>query len=257
MHAASLGFGHAGAVADAVQAAGLAASVFFSSTALFTHLAAASKAVRLDAEARVRALPGEWTILRPTMIYGAAGDRNMERLDPFLARSPVVPLPGGRTGPGPAGSRRRPRPRRGGRAACPDAARREYNLSGAEPGPAARTGGAHRGPARPAAAARVRARAPRRSGAARLGAPRAAPAAQAGAGAAAGRRTRPSPTTRPVATGATRLGAGARGSLKRSRRSVRRRSGSPSFQPFRTGARAARRASWGASTWARKSPARS
>jgi uncharacterized protein YbjT (DUF2867 family) len=92
---ASLGFGHAGLVTDAVEAARPIRSVFFSSTALFTHLPAASKAVRLAAEEQVRALRTEWTILRPTMIYGAAGDRNMERLIRFLARSPVVPLPGG------------------------------------------------------------------------------------------------------------------------------------------------------------------
>ena len=135
VHAASLGFGHAGVVADAVEAAGLRRSVFFSSTALFTHLPAASKAVRLAAEARVRALPGAWTILRPTMIYGAAGDRNMERLIRFLARSPVVPLPGG--------GRALVQPVHVedlGRAAvdallCPAAARREYNLAGADPAP--------------------------------------------------------------------------------------------------------------------------
>ena len=135
VHAASLGFGHASAVADAVEAAGLRRSVFFSSTALFTHLPAPSKAVRLAAEARVRALPGEWTILRPTMIYGAAGDRNMERLIRFLARSPLVPLPGG--------GRALVQPVHVedlGRAAvdallCPQAARREYNLAGADPAP--------------------------------------------------------------------------------------------------------------------------
>jgi uncharacterized protein YbjT (DUF2867 family) len=135
VHAASLGFGHAGVVADAVEAAGVRRAVFFSSTALFTHLPAASKAVRMAAEARVRALPGAWTILRPTMIYGAAGDRNMERLIRFLARSPVVPLPGG--------GRALVQPVHVedlGRAAvdallCPVAARREYNLGGADPAP--------------------------------------------------------------------------------------------------------------------------
>jgi nucleoside-diphosphate-sugar epimerase len=70
-------------------------SVFFSSTSLFTRLPAATRAVRLDAEERVRSLPGRWTILRPTMIYGDAADRNLSRLFRFVARSPVVPLPGG------------------------------------------------------------------------------------------------------------------------------------------------------------------
>jgi uncharacterized protein YbjT (DUF2867 family) len=135
VHVASLGFGHADAVTDAVEAARPRRSVFFSSTALFTHLPAASKAVRLAAEEQVRALRTEWTILRPTMIYGAAGDRNMERLIRFLWRSPVVPLPGG--------GRALVQPVHVvdlGRAAvdallCPAAARREYNLAGAEPAP--------------------------------------------------------------------------------------------------------------------------
>jgi uncharacterized protein YbjT (DUF2867 family) len=95
VNVASLGFGHAEGVTRAVAAAGVERSVFFSSTALFTRLPAATRAVRLDAEARVRSLPGRWTILRPTMIYGGAGDRNLSRLFRFVSRSPVVPLPGG------------------------------------------------------------------------------------------------------------------------------------------------------------------
>jgi uncharacterized protein YbjT (DUF2867 family) len=95
VHVASLGFGHADTVASAVAAAGVERSVFFSSTAIHTRLPAASKPVRLAAEERVRSLRGAWTILRPTMIYGDAGDRNLSRLVRFVARSPVVPLPGG------------------------------------------------------------------------------------------------------------------------------------------------------------------
>jgi uncharacterized protein YbjT (DUF2867 family) len=95
VHVASLGFGHADEVAAAVEAAAVRRSVFFSSTAVHTRLPAASKAVRLAAEERIRSLPGAWTILRPTMIYGDAGDRNLSRLIRFVARSPVVPLPGG------------------------------------------------------------------------------------------------------------------------------------------------------------------
>ena len=33
-----------------------------------------------------------WTILRPTMIYGTPGDRNIARLIRFVRRSPVVPV---------------------------------------------------------------------------------------------------------------------------------------------------------------------
>jgi uncharacterized protein YbjT (DUF2867 family) len=134
VHAASLGFGHARVVTEAVEAACPRRSVVFSSTALFTRLPAASRAIRLAAEERVPALSSDWTIVRPTMIYGAAGDRNMERLIRFLARSPIVPLPGaGRALIQPVHVEDL------GRAAvdallCP-AARRAYNLAGADPAP--------------------------------------------------------------------------------------------------------------------------
>ena len=134
VHVASLGFGHADTVVTAAESAGVGRTVFFSTTAIFTRLPAASKPVRVAAEERVRRMSGAWTILRPTMIYGAAGDRNMARLIRFVARCPVVPLPG-----------------RGGALLqpvhvddlalaavdallCVAAARREYNLPGGEAG---------------------------------------------------------------------------------------------------------------------------
>jgi uncharacterized protein YbjT (DUF2867 family) len=135
MHVASLGFGHADQVVTALEEAGVPRSVFFSSTALFTRLPAASKAIRLAAEERVRSMRKGFTILRPTMIYGGAGDRNISRLVRFVDRSPVVPLPGG--------GRALVQPVHVedlGRAAvdalfCEAAAGREYNLPGAQPAP--------------------------------------------------------------------------------------------------------------------------
>ena len=92
---ASLGFGHAPAIVSATEEAGIERAVFVSTTALFTTLPAASKAVRTAAEETVTASGLAWTIVRPTMIYGWPGDRNMERLVALVRRSPVVPLPGG------------------------------------------------------------------------------------------------------------------------------------------------------------------
>ena len=92
---ASLGFGHAPAIVGAAEDAGLSRAVFVSTTSLFTRLNASSKAVRQSAEDTIRSSALEWTIIRPTMIYGAPGDRNMARLLGLLRRSPVVPLPGG------------------------------------------------------------------------------------------------------------------------------------------------------------------
>lgn len=92
---ASLGFGHAPAIVAAAEEAGLRRAIFISTTAVFTKLDAASKAVRLAAERTIRSSGLDWTIIRPTMIYGAPGDRNMSRLLGFLRRWPVVPIPGG------------------------------------------------------------------------------------------------------------------------------------------------------------------
>lgn len=95
VHVASLGFGHADGVVEALDAHRVPRSVLFSSTAVFTRLPAPSKAERERAEECVRGSAGAWTLLRPTMIYGDTGDRNLSRLIRFLARTPIVPLPGG------------------------------------------------------------------------------------------------------------------------------------------------------------------
>lgn len=92
---ASLGFGHAPAIVAAAEEAGLTRAVFVSTTAVTTALPAPSKRVRLDAEQVIRASSLAWTIIRPTMIYGAEGDRNIARLLALLRRTPVVPVPGG------------------------------------------------------------------------------------------------------------------------------------------------------------------
>ena len=95
---ASLGFGHAPTIVAAAEEAGIDRAVFVSTTSLFTSLNARSKAVRRAAEETVMASSMAWTIVRPTMIYGAAGDRNMARLLRLVRRAPVVPVPGGGRG---------------------------------------------------------------------------------------------------------------------------------------------------------------
>jgi uncharacterized protein YbjT (DUF2867 family) len=102
---ASLGFGHAPAIVAAAVAAEIGRAVFVSTTAVGTSLPAATKPVRLAAEETIRSSSLGWTILRPTMIYGAPGDRNLSRLLVLLARTPralrrrglplVLPVPGG------------------------------------------------------------------------------------------------------------------------------------------------------------------
>jgi uncharacterized protein YbjT (DUF2867 family) len=92
---ASLGFGHAPAIVAAAGEAGISRAVFVSTTAVTTTLAAPTKRVRLAAEQRIRASALKWTILRPTMIYGAPGDRNLSQLLTLLHRAPLLPVPGG------------------------------------------------------------------------------------------------------------------------------------------------------------------
>ena len=93
VNVASLGFGHAPAIVSAAEDAGLKRAVFVSTTAVFTSLNASSKSVRLAAEETIRDSALDWTIVRPTMIYGTPADRNMARLLRLIRRWPLVPLP--------------------------------------------------------------------------------------------------------------------------------------------------------------------
>ena len=92
---ASLGFGHAPVIVAASEEAGLRRAIFVSTTGIFTSLAPSSKAVRLAAEEAIRSSGLDWTIVRPTMIYGTPADRNLARLLRLLRRSPILLLPGG------------------------------------------------------------------------------------------------------------------------------------------------------------------
>jgi nucleoside-diphosphate-sugar epimerase len=89
-----MGFGQVPGVIEACHRAGIHRAVFVSTTAIFTYLPAPSKVKRKAAEAAVLESGLAWTILRPTMIYGAPGDRNVERLLGTVARWPVIPVPG-------------------------------------------------------------------------------------------------------------------------------------------------------------------
>ena len=95
---ASLGFGHAPTIVAAAEEAGMKRAVFVSTTSIFTRLATGSKPVRVAAEETIISSALDWTIIRPTMIYGTPADRNMARLLRALRRLPVLPLPGGGRG---------------------------------------------------------------------------------------------------------------------------------------------------------------
>jgi nucleoside-diphosphate-sugar epimerase len=94
VYCASMGFGHVPGVVTAAEEAEVRRAVFISTTGIFTRLPAPSKAVRVAAEECVRKSRLAWTILRPTMIYGAPGDRNMERLLRRVAKPWPIVVPG-------------------------------------------------------------------------------------------------------------------------------------------------------------------
>jgi nucleoside-diphosphate-sugar epimerase len=89
---ASLGFGHADAILRAAKEAGTRRALFISTTGIYTQLNARSKSIRLAAEHSIQTSGLDYTILRPTMIYGSPRDRNMWRLIRFLRVSPIVPI---------------------------------------------------------------------------------------------------------------------------------------------------------------------
>ncbi len=92
LNVASIGFGAAPFIVKACGMAGLKRVVFVSTTAIFTQLNAGSKVVRKAAEAVIANSRLDFTILRPTMIYGTPRDRNMIRLVRWLDRLPVLPV---------------------------------------------------------------------------------------------------------------------------------------------------------------------
>jgi nucleoside-diphosphate-sugar epimerase len=92
LNVASIGFGAAPSILQACHSAGVRRAVFVSTTAIFTQLNAGSKTVRQAAEAAILASGLQTTILRPTMIYGTPGDRNMIRLVQWINRWPVLPV---------------------------------------------------------------------------------------------------------------------------------------------------------------------
>lgn len=92
INVASLGFGWAPALVAACQNQGIQRAVFVSTTAVFTNLNARSKSIRKAAEAAIQNSRLDYTIIRPTMIYGTPADRNMIRLLRLLQKSPIIPI---------------------------------------------------------------------------------------------------------------------------------------------------------------------
>lgn len=91
---ASLGFGHAPNILNACQEMNIKRTLFISTTGIFTKLNPDSKKTRLEAERLIKESNLDYTIIRPTMIYGTPKDRNMWRLVKYLRKLRVLPILG-------------------------------------------------------------------------------------------------------------------------------------------------------------------
>lgn len=94
---ASLGFGHASNIVNACREMNINRAVFISTTGVFTKLNPDSKGIRLEAERLIKESSLDYTIIRPTMIYGTPKDRNMWRLVKYLKKLPILPILGNGT----------------------------------------------------------------------------------------------------------------------------------------------------------------
>lgn len=77
------------------HAAGVRRAVFMSSTRRFTRFPEETARQVIAGEDAVRSSGLDWTIIRPSMIYGSDADNNLVHLQRALERWPVHPLPAG------------------------------------------------------------------------------------------------------------------------------------------------------------------
>tara|TARA_Y100001933_G_scaffold259438_2_gene309338 strand:+ start:542 stop:1441 length:900 start_codon:yes stop_codon:yes gene_type:complete len=89
---ASIGFGAAPILLSACKKVGIDRALFVSTTAIFTKLNSASKSIRLEAEKQITESRLNYTIIRPTMIFGSKDDRNIFRLIKWIRKYPFIPV---------------------------------------------------------------------------------------------------------------------------------------------------------------------
>ena len=92
LNVASIGFGAAPKIIEASTRNNVNRVIFVSTTSIFTHLNPDSKLIRIQAENVIKESNLNWTILRPTMIYGTPYDRNIIRLIKWIDSFPFLPV---------------------------------------------------------------------------------------------------------------------------------------------------------------------
>lgn len=83
------------AIIKAMEQAGVSRGVFMSSTRRFTRFVEETARQVMAGEEAIEQSGLDWTIIRPTMIYGGPQDRNLHPLLDTLKKWPAFPLPGG------------------------------------------------------------------------------------------------------------------------------------------------------------------
>ncbi len=91
---ASIAFGNAPSILKACKNENIKRVIFTSTTAIFTKLNAKSKKIRKQAENQIKNSDLNWTIIRPTMIYGNPNDRNIIKLIKWIDYFPFIPVIG-------------------------------------------------------------------------------------------------------------------------------------------------------------------
>lgn len=82
-------------VIGAMKTAGVRRGIFVSSTRRYTRFVEETALQVIAGEQAVETSGLDWTIIRPTMIYGGPQDRNLRPLLDTLKKWPVFPLPDG------------------------------------------------------------------------------------------------------------------------------------------------------------------
>lgn len=85
------------AIIKGMQHAGVKRGIFMSSTRRYTRFVEETARQVMAGELAVEESGLDWTIIRPTMIYGGPQDRNLEPLLATLKKWPAFPLPAGGT----------------------------------------------------------------------------------------------------------------------------------------------------------------
>ena len=83
---------HAPALVRACATRGVTRGVFFSSCRIFSRTPSRTVKELMDGEAAVAQSNLDYTILRPTMIYGPGEDRNLSRIRQHIRRHRVIPV---------------------------------------------------------------------------------------------------------------------------------------------------------------------